>query len=165
MRAVCFTFLALASLASAYDLTLRDGSVLKDIRLRSKTDLGITVQHSTGQKFVDYAQLPVPDLYTWGFDEQRYWSAQGSSTPPVLPPKPEATEPADTGRPARLYRSLSPDVSSEPEADNTMGTSRDYSPHTDSVSSTIRGQCTGRTKKGYRCSRMAQAGSSTCYQH
>lgn len=38
------------------------------------------------------------------------------------------------------------------------------SPSTRSVSSSG-GQCVATTKKGYRCSRSASPGSSTCYQH
>jgi len=167
-----------------YDITTRDGKVYKEIRLREKTALGIRIAHEGGVVFLDYSQIPVPDLWTFGYVEADYTAAKN---------------PVPSGRPARLYQSTRTSPSDaeiqfeqalakearKADAANgrppigtttllsrpggTAGSSssggRSAPSGGSSVSSAARGQCAATTKKGYRCSRMAAAGSSYCWQH
>lgn len=185
---VLLATLALAT-ASAYDLTTRGGRVYKDIRLREKADLGIRFAHEGGVAWLDYSEIPVPDLWTFGFMEDRYAAAVATkkanegavpNAPQGLEPTPEAVDPFASSRPTRLYRSTSTaprpmPLSSAPATSPTQPTPptpqpratepRPFSPSISSSSSTHRSQCAATTKKGYRCSRLAAAGSSYCWQH
>jgi len=161
---------------SAYDLETRDGRVFKEIRLREKTPLGIKIAHENGVTWLDYSEIPVPHLWTFGFNEAEYNAAKTIA--------PIAAAPT---RPTRLYQApAAPQVERPPIGTTTAlsqparpvggggGTSYTRSSSSSSrtsgqstsgtLSETSRGQCAAITKKGYRCSRMA-SGGSYCWQH
>lgn len=146
-------------MAGAYDLALRDGTVLHDIRLRDKSPLGILVLHQNGVTFVDYSKIPVPDLYTFGFDEALYKAALPASGKVEQSP----AQPVPSYRPERLYRTNPAPATPTPAP--AASTIRTLSTLAASAVNASRSQCAATTKKGYRCSRMAQAGRSYCYQH
>lgn len=144
---------------SAMDITLRDGSQYSKIQLLEKTDFGIRIAHSSGVRFVDYLSMSPQDQFTFGYDEVTYKSQrsrlsetrtslpQATGAPAYVMPVPSAT-PSDSSRGyAPKYSSL--------QASETP-------PNSAAASS---GQCAGMTKKGYRCSRRARAGSAYCWQH
>ena len=72
-----------AGSARAIDLTLSDGTVLKDVQLRGKTDLGIRVKHSEGMIFIDYSRIDPSELQTWGFEEAKYRVASAAASSPT----------------------------------------------------------------------------------
>lgn len=165
---VIFTLAAVLA-TSAYDLQTRDGKVYKEIRLREKTALGIRIAHEGGVAFIDYSQIPVPDLWTFGYVEADYIAAKN---------------PPPTGRPVRLYQSTQTS-SSDAEVANSrppIGTNTLLSRPSrsagsgssggggassggSSTSGAARSQCAATTQKGYRCSRLSGAGSAFCWQH
>lgn len=142
--------LVAASIAFGLDLNLTDGSNLADIRLRTKTDRGITVAHRGGVAFVDYKQMRSADALTFGFDQSRYDPSTAQTQPS------RTDQPPVVIRPARLYTPLP--ATPAPPAAHVVSTP---SPRPAST----RTQCAATTKKGYRCTRMAAAGSSYCWQH
>ena len=139
-----FLILLLALSARAEDLKLLDGTVLREIRLREKTDLGIRVLHESGLSFVDYRRLPVPVAQTWGYEEAQYqaaYEAQGAELRQSGASAPAPSAPA-----------------ASPSADSAAAAPA-------GTPSNGRSQCAATTKKGTRCKRKAQAGREYCYQH
>jgi len=186
---------ALVFAAGAYDIKTRDGRVYKEIRLREKTPLGIRFAHEGGVAFLDYSQIPVPDLWTFGYVEADYNAAKNPAPSPSL-----------SGRPTRLYQPTTPTPEREIQLERAMDeAARAESSYVDrppvgtttllsrparpagsssggavvpsraynggstsggsSISGAARSQCAATTQKGYRCSRLAGAGSSYCWQH
>ncbi len=88
-------FLLLVSSAVASDLVLTDGTVLKTIRLREKTDLGLRLQHDGGLSFIDYARIPEPAATVWGYEEAKYRQAQQSALKPSDAAPDAASAPAN----------------------------------------------------------------------
>ncbi|MAS94909.1 MAG: hypothetical protein CMO55_17065 [Verrucomicrobiales bacterium] len=178
MKAFGIAVLAVCLLAvplPAYDLTTRDGRVFKDIRLREKTDLGIRIAYEGGgEVFLDYAVIPVPDLWTFGFEEDKYKAAKqpvNSSRKALSSSTPVSTTRYKEDRVSR-YGNSSGASSSSSGASNSGSSSGSSgfgllsSPSRSSSysSSTSSRQCAGYTQKGYRCKRMVRGGSY-CYQH
>lgn len=148
--------LALASSVFGYDLKLLDGTVYEDMRLLEKNDGGIRITHASGVVALNYKKLQPADARTFGFDEFKYetWVNRASAPRAEAEPQPVMQPlPVRPTRPARAY--VAPAPAPEPAPSRTSTT----------TAGTYRGQCTAYTKKGYRCSRMAAAGSSRCWQH
>ncbi len=96
LRAFALLFLLLLPCATARDLVLTDGTILKNIRLREKTDSGIRVQHEAGLTFIDYLRLPEPERSLWGYEVAKYRQprqgtiSQTEATPSPTPALPES---------------------------------------------------------------------------
>lgn len=169
--------LLLSVAVSAYDLETRDGRVFKEIRLREKTPLGIRIAHEKGVTWLDYSEIPVPHLWTFGFNEEEYNAAK------TIVPIAAVSAKAAPMRSPRLYQApATPQMERPPigtttalsqpsrpvgtggSTSYTRATASSPSKSSGSLSGTSRGQCAAITKKGYRCSRMASTGSY-CWQH
>lgn len=153
-RLLLILLLALASSVFGYDLKLLDGTVYEDMRLLDKNDGGIRIIHASGIVSLNYKKLQPADARTFGYDEFNYQTWLNSKTTARAEAEPQPvvqSAPVRPMRPARAYVAPAP----EPAPSRT----------TTSTTGTRSGQCTAYTKKGYRCSRMAAAGSSTCWQH
>lgn len=167
MRAAIIVIVALIGTACgglAYDLTDREGKVYKEIKLRDKTDLGILIAHENGVVFLDYSTIPVPDLWTFGYDEEKYEQAKARAADQrslnslkSLQSTVSANTPAPA-RPAGTTRLYKPTRSSSSTSTSSSGYRAPRS------SSSHSRQCAGITQKGYRCRRMVASGSY-CYQH
>lgn len=156
LRVLPVIFLLFSGTAHALDLTLSDGTVLKDVQLRGKTDLGIRVQHQDGMIFIDYSRISPSELQTWGFEEAKYRVASAAAPAPARaqaspspPPKPS---PSATPAP-------------EPTASPAVKTERADTAAKSTKSQAGAKQCAAITKKGTRCTRDAQSGRDYCYQH
>lgn len=148
----------LVATAAGFDLKLSDGTVYTDIRLLEKNDGGIRIAHADGAASLNYQKLTPADARTFGFDELKYEAWLKRMTAPraeaQYTPRPQpvaAVVPVRPTRPSRAYVAPAPAPAPRTSTTTTSGTAR--------------GQCSAYTKKGYRCSRMAAAGSSTCWQH
>ncbi len=142
--------------AHAIDLTLTNGTVLKDVQLRGKTDLGIRVQHKGGMVFIDYAKIDPSELQTWGFEDAKYQAASAAASSraraePTASPSPKP--------------SPSPSPTPEPTASPAAKTERTDTAEKGKKSQGETKQCAAITKKGTRCTRDAQPGRDYCYQH
>ena len=180
--------LSLVVTVSAFDLETRGGRTYKNIRLREKTALGIKIAHEGGVVWLDYSEIPVPHLWTFGYVEADYNAAkraasgepaQGTSatTRTTRLYQSGATAAPTLQRPARALSSSSPVSSTRVNPGDPALPSQSREPQPiladrsaprgggASLSGTARGQCVAITKKGFQCSRMASGGSSYCWQH
>lgn len=145
--------LALCCTCQALDLTMESGMVYTNIRLREKAPMGIRIQHDTGLSFLDYLTLSAPDRLTFGYEEATYNAALaklGQTAGVALTSARPAPVPASTTSRGFAPKFVAPAATPSPAQT------------TSSISS---GRCSATTKKGYQCSRAAQAGRSYCYQH
>lgn len=174
---VIFVFLASASILVGHDIQTVDGKRYIEIRLKSKTDLGIQIAHSAGECFLDYTTILEPNRTTFGYDQRAYEIAKGDVAQRVSEPdpgrrvnyigagreRPKTAAPARLAKPSRLYRSPSQGF------DASSNRTGNYQPirfrGTSANGSASRTQCAATTKKGYRCSRMSEPGRAYCWQH
>lgn len=143
---------SLVAVAAALDLRLPDGTIYTDIRLLEKNDGGIRIAHTDGVASLNYRKMAPDDARTFGYDEAKFESwlkrvTARAEAEYVQDPQPQPVAPARPTYVPRAYTAPAP------------------APATRTTTGTARGQCSAYTKKGYRCSRMAAAGSSTCWQH
>ncbi|MBE2180489.1 MAG: hypothetical protein IAE97_08460 [Chthoniobacterales bacterium] len=140
----------------AIDLTLTNGTVLRDVQLRGKTDLGIRVQHKDGMVFIDYAKIDPSELQTWGFEETKYQAASAAASSRARAEPAPSTSPKPTPSPSPTPE---PTASPEVTAERTDTAAKGKKSQGDAK------QCAAITKKGTRCTRDAQPGREYCYQH
>lgn len=133
--------------AIALDLTLKDGRVIKDIRLRAIEPRGIVVRTGDTIDFVDYLQMSEQDRVTFGFQMDKYEAALAQANRVVQPTAPAAPVPVPVA-PSQTAGAVS----------STQGTAAHPVQRTSY-------QCQATTKKGTQCSRSASPGSNYCWQH
>ena len=148
MKALLLLVFAVPASCLAFDLTLPDGKAFKDIRLISKTDIGISIQHEGGIAAVDYGKMSPHDARMFGYVPAKY---EGAKAMEKLQAEPRPEIPADPNRPPAETAKKVPTPSrqkGEPPKGEAAG----------------EGRCQAITKKGDQCSRKATTGGY-CWQH